>query len=169
MLIRNSFKLAFASEGLFPCLLLKPLASGGGFNSDSAPSQPGPRCPPPCLSVLACCLLPGPELRGSPRRPQPREKNIQMGGNRRVFCFLLQERARLFLAPFSTNQIFFFLSFSKPCVWQASGRGANIRARILNTVAFLLGVSFVSLPLLGCLPCLRIADFLQTPLSSQRK
>lgn len=90
-----------------------------------------------------------------------------MEGNRRAFCFLLQEKARLFLAPFSTNQIFF--SFSKPCVWQASDSRMKIRARILNTFAFLLGVSFVCLPLPGCLPCLRIVDFFQILLSSQRK
>lgn len=44
---------------------------------------------------------------GSPHRLWAWKKDIQMGGNRGVFCFLLQEKAKLFLAPFSTNQIFF--------------------------------------------------------------
>ena len=145
-----------------------PLANPRAFTShwpSLATSPLSPACPAPRFGLWSVSFQA--RAPSSPCRLQPRKKDIQMGGNRRVFCFLLQEKARLFLAPFSTNQIFF--SFSKPCVWQASGRGVEISACILNTSAFFLGVGFVCLPLPGCLPCLRIVDFTQTLLSSQRK
>lgn len=80
-----------------------------------------------------------PALPGSPCRPQPREKDSQMGGNRRVFCFLLQEKARLFLAPFSTNQI---VVFTKPCVWQASGRGVKNQSSLPEYLCIFSGCQF---------------------------
>lgn len=114
-------------------------------------TRPPLSCRPPCLSVLACCLLPGPELRGSPRRPQPREKNIQMGGNRRVFCFLLQEKARLFLAPFSTNQIFSFFLSQSP----VSGR-LQAGEQTLE-LAFWIPLHFCSVSVLFLFLCLAVS------------
>lgn len=144
-------------------LLAKPSASHH-TGLLSAASPPSPTCLAPRVGLSSPSR---PELGVHPADCSQGKKDIQMGGNRRVFCFLLQKKARLFLAPFSTNQIFF--SFSKPCVWQASGRGVEISACILNTSAFLLAVGFVCLPLPGCLPHLRIVDFTHTRLSSQRK
>lgn len=78
-------------------------------------------------------------------------------GEAAEFSVFFCRRKQGYFWPLSVQiRFFFFLSFSKPCVWQASGRGVKIRARILNTFAFLLGVSFVCLPLPGCLP--RLGD-----------
>lgn len=63
---------------------------------------------PECFGLLSFSRA---ELPGSCCRQQPRKKDCQVGGNRRVFCFLLREKAGLFWAPFSTNQIFFFFFF----------------------------------------------------------
>lgn len=82
-----------------------------------------------------------------------------MGGNRRVL-FSSAGESKVIFGPFQYKSDFFF-SFSKPCVWQAPSRGVKIRARVLNTFAFSLSVSFVCLPLPGCLQCLRLLTSLK--------
>lgn len=80
--------------------------------------------------------------------------------------FLLQEKARLFLAPFNTNQIFF--SFAKP-VSGRLGPGSENQSSSSEYLCIAARISFVCLPLPGCLPRLQTVDFSQTLLSSQRK
>lgn len=123
----------------------------------SRPHNPNcPRCPPSCLRILAYGgLLPGlsSPLLSCPQ--QPGRKHCQMGGNHRIFCFFLQEKARLFLAPFITNQLCVCVFFICKALCLAGFRHeVKIGALLLNTFAFLPGINFVCIPLPDCLPCL---------------
>lgn len=113
------------------------------------------------------CLLPNPSSGFTPPTAGHGKRTSKWEETAEFSVFFCRRKQGYFWRL--SVQIRFFSPFSKPCVWQASGRGVEIRACILNTFAFLLGVSFVCLPLPGCLPCLRIVDFAQTLLSSQRK
>lgn len=166
-------KLAYANKGLFPSdrLLLEPrlpLAKPRALKQTWPGSATAPLSPLSRPSVLASCVLPGLSSEVQPAH-RSQGKRTSKWEETTAFCFLLQEEKQGYFWPHSVQIRFFFLSFSKPCVWQASGRGVKMRARILNTFAFLLGVSFVCLPLPGCLPRLQIVDCSQTLLSSQRK
>lgn len=124
----------------------------------------------PCHAPGFGLLSPSQRAPSSPCRLGAREKGHPSGRKPWSFLFSSSGENKVIFGPFQyKSDFFFFLSFSKPCVWQASGRGVEIRACILNTFAFLLGVGFVCLPLPGCLPCLWIVDFAQRLLLSQRK
>lgn len=129
--MRKSLKLAYTDEG---CLLLKPhlpLAKPRALNQARPPLRHVPTAllvplvVPECSGLLSFSRAEP----GSRCWPQPRKKDCQVGGNRRVFCFFSAGESKVIFGPFQYKSDFFF-SFRKAlCLAGFGQESANQSSR----------------------------------------
>lgn len=114
--MRKSLKLAYTDEG---CLLLKPhlpLAKPRALNQARPPLGHVPTAllvplvVPECSGLLSFSRAEP----GSRCWPQPRKKDCQVGGNRRVFCFFSAGESKVIFGPFQYKSDFFFFLSQSP-------------------------------------------------------
>lgn len=164
-----SWHIQMESSSPSSCLLLKravPSQTRGSYSS--ALLTPQHLLVP--LTILVHCLLLDLSL-GLPLPSPAKKKGELYGRTPKIFCILLQDKAKLFLAPLRTNQIYFFSFFllQSPVSGRFHAEEWKLELPFSMPWQFLLSISFVCLPLADCLLCLRVVDFFQRLLSSQGK